>query len=134
MAAGRKGLRRAARDLAVRVIDGIILCSEEADECEFICKDVLKTDFNSLIKSGRILPPDCIIVDPPRKGLDIGVVKKLEELSSPSICYVSCDPATLARDLKMLARTYEIKEVTPADLFPNAAHVETVVLLSSKIR
>ena len=102
----------------------------EADECEFICKDVLKTDFGSLIKSGKIAKPDCIIVDPPRKGLDIGVVKKLIELNSPSICYVSCDPATLARDLKMLCREYRIVEVTPADLFPNAAHVESVVLMS----
>ena len=102
---------------------------EEADECEFICKDVLKTDFNSLIKSGKIDKPDCIIVDPPRKGLDIGVVKKLIELGAPAICYVSCDPATLARDLKMLTREYKIVEVTPADLFPNAAHVETVCLL-----
>jgi 23S rRNA (uracil1939-C5)-methyltransferase len=115
---------------SAKINRSLFLDSEEAGECEFICKDVLKTDFNSLIKSGRILPPDCIIVDPPRKGLDIGVVKKLEELSSPSICYVSCDPATLARDLKMLARTYEITEVTPADLFPNAAHVETVVLMT----
>ena len=119
---------------SAKINRSLFLDSEEADECEFRCKDVLKTDFNSLIKSGRILPPDCIIVDPPRKGLDIGVVKKLEELSSPSICYVSCDPATLARDLKMLARTYKITEVTPADLFPNTAHVETVVLLSKLSR
>ena len=54
------------------------------------------------------------------------------ELGAPSVCYISCDPATLARDLKMLAREYEIREVTPADLFPNAAHVETVVLLWRK--
>ena len=115
---------------SAKINRSLFMDREEADECEFICKDVLKTDFNSLIKAGKILPPDCIIVDPPRKGLDIGVVKKLEELGSPSICYVSCDPATLARDLKMLARTYKITEVTPADLFPNAAHVETVVMLT----
>ena len=102
----------------------------EASECEFICKDVLKTDFASLIRTGKILKPDCVIVDPPRKGLDIGVVKKIMELGAPKICYISCDPATLARDLKMFAREYKIEEVTPADLFPNASHVETVVLLS----
>ena len=105
----------------------------EANECEFICKDVLKADFAQLIKSGKILPPDCIIVDPPRKGLDIGVVKKIEELGAPEICYISCDPATLARDLKMISREYKIEEVTPVDLFPNAAHIETVVLLSKGI-
>ena len=114
---------------SAKINRSLSLGEQEASECEFICKDVLKADFASLIKSGKIPPPDCIIVDPPRKGLDIGVVKKLEELGAPKICYVSCDPATLARDLKMLARTYEIKEVTPADLFPNASHVETVVHL-----
>ena len=114
---------------SAKINRSLSLGGQEASECEFICKDVLKADFASLIKSGKIPPPDCIIVDPPRKGLDIGVVKKLEELGAPKICYVSCDPATLARDLKMLARTYEIKEVTPADLFPNASHVETVVHL-----
>ena len=119
---------------SAKINRSLSLDENEASECEFICKDVLKTDFNSLIKAEKILPPDCIIVDPPRKGLDIGVIKKLEELGAPSICYVSCDPATLARDLKMLARTYRIEEVTPADLFPNAGHVETVVLLSKLSR
>ncbi len=114
---------------SAKINRSLSLDDEEASECEFICKDVLKADFAQLIKSGKIPPPDCIIVDPPRKGLDIGVIKKLEELGAPSICYVSCDPATLARDLKMLTRNYKILEVTPADLFPNAAHVETVIKL-----
>ena len=108
----------------------LALDEEEASECDFVCKDVLKADLNSLIKSSKILPPDCIIIDPPRKGLDIGVVKKLLDIGAPDICYVSCDPATLARDLKMLTRDYRIREITPVDLFPNASHVETVCLLS----
>ena len=108
----------------------LALDEEEASECDFVCKDVLKADLNSLIKSSKILPPDCIIIDPPRKGLDIGVVKKLLDIGAPDICYVSCDPATLARDLKMLTRDYRIREITPVDLFPNASHVETVVQLS----
>jgi ASC-1-like (ASCH) protein len=107
----------------------LALDGQEVEECEFICKDVLKADFAQLIKSGKIPAPDCIIVDPPRKGLDIGVVKKVMELNAPKICYISCDPATLARDLKMLSREYKIEEVTPVDLFPNASHVETVVHL-----
>ena len=118
---------------SAKINRSLALSPDEADECDFICKDVLKADFNSLIKTGKILQPDCIIVDPPRKGLDIGVVKKLLELGAPSLCYISCDPATLARDLKMLTRDYELTEVTPADLFPNASHVETVVLLSKGI-
>lgn len=115
---------------SAKINRSLALSQDEASECEFICKDVLKADFDSLIKSGKIKAPDCVIVDPPRKGLDIGVVKKIMELGAPSVCYISCDPATLARDLKMLTREYEIREVTPADLFPNAAHVETVVILS----
>ena len=118
--------------VSAKINRSLALSENEASECEFICKDVLKTDFGSLIKNGKIKGPDCVIVDPPRKGLDIGVIKKITELGAPYVCYISCDPATLARDLKMLTRDYEIREVTPADLFPNASHVETVVLLSKE--
>ena len=114
---------------SAKINRSLSLDGSEASECEFICKDVLKTDFASLIRSKKILPPECIIVDPPRKGLDPGVIRKIEELGAQSVCYVSCDPATLARDLKMLTGIYEIKEVTPADLFPNSSHVETCCLL-----
>ena len=101
-----------------------------ADECNYICKDVLKADIKSLIRSGKLKEPDVIIVDPPRKGMDPGVINRIMEIAPESLVYVSCDPATLARDLKMLTRSYRIGKVTPVDLFPNAAHVETVVLLS----
>ena len=115
---------------SAKINRALALPEDEASECEFVCRDVLKTDFSSLIKKGGILPPDSIIVDPPRKGLDIGVIKKILELKAPSVCYISCDPATLARALKMLSREYKINEITPVDLFPNASHIETVVLLS----
>ena len=115
---------------SAKINRSLSLDEQEASECEFVCKDVLKADFSQLIKSGKMLPPDCVIVDPPRKGLDIGVVKKVMELGAPRICYISCDPATLARDLKMISRDYKIEEVTPVDLFPNAAHIETAVLMT----
>ena len=118
---------------SAKINRSLSLDEQESSECEFICKDVLKADFSQLIKSGKMLPPDVIIVDPPRKGLDIGVVKKVMELNAPKICYISCDPATLARDLKMISREYKIEEVTPVDLFPNAAHIETVVLMTKII-
>ena len=101
-----------------------------AEECSYICKDVLKADMASLIRSGKLAYPDTIIVDPPRKGMDPGVINRIIEIAPKSVVYVSCDPATLARDLKMFVRNYEILKVTPVDLFPHAAHVETVVLLS----
>lgn len=115
---------------SAKINRSLALEEDEISECDFICKDVLKTDFNALIRNSKILSPDVLIVDPPRKGLDIGVIKKIEELGAEKICYISCDPATLARDLKQLNGTYKIKEITPADLFCNAGHVETIALLS----
>ena len=100
-----------------------------ADECSYICKDVLKADIKSLIKSGKLEEPDVIIVDPPRKGMDPGVISRITEIAPKNVVYVSCDPATLARDLKIFARGYEIRKVTPVDLFPHTPHVETVVLM-----
>ena len=101
-----------------------------ADECSYICKDVLKADINSLIRSGKLERPDVIIVDPPRKGMDPGVISRINAIAPETVVYVSCDPATLARDLKLFAQSYRIDKVTPMDLFPHTPHVETVVLLS----
>lgn len=101
-----------------------------AEECSYVCKDVLKADFKSLIKSGKLERPDAVIVDPPRKGMDPGVINRIFELEPESVVYVSCDPATLARDLRLFTQKYRITKVTPVDLFPHAAHVETIVLLS----
>lgn len=97
----------------------------------FICKDCAKTDLRSFIDGGKIQSPDAVIVDPPRKGLDDSVIMQLIRLNVPKLVYVSCDPATLARDLKELSGTYRIESVTPVDMFPMTQHVETVVLLGS---
>ena len=103
-----------------------------ADECNYICKDVLKADIKSLIRSGKLKELDVIIVDPPRKGMDPGVINRIMEIAPEFLVYVSCDPATLARDLKMLTRSYRIGKVTPVDLFPNAAHVECIVCMQKR--
>jgi 23S rRNA (uracil1939-C5)-methyltransferase len=74
--------------------------------------------------------PDLIVVDPPRMGLGAEVVECLAAVAAPSVAYVSCDPATLARDLKaLLASGYTIQSVAVADLFPQTFHLETVVQL-----
>ena len=74
--------------------------------------------------------PELIIVDPPRTGLDGGVSALIAEVTAPRLVYVSCDPATLARDLKvLLAGGYGIESITLADLFPQTFHLETVVRL-----
>ncbi len=76
--------------------------------------------------------PDIIIVDPPRSGLNISVINDIKKLKSRKLIYVSCDPITLSRDLSLLKDSYEIKEITPIDMFPNTAHVECVALLKLK--
>ena len=74
--------------------------------------------------------PDVVCVDPPRKGLSEDVVETVAEMAPERIVYVSCDPATLGRDLERFARRgYAARQVTAVDLFPRTAHVETVVQL-----
>ena len=76
---------------------------------------------------------DVIVVDPPRKGCDETLLSTIIEMQLDRVVYVSCDSATLARDLKYLCeRGYELKKVCPVDMFPNTVSVETVVLLSHK--
>lgn len=74
--------------------------------------------------------PDVMVVDPPRAGLSKKVVKYLLEANPRQIIYVSCNPATLARDVAMMTDgNYTIKEVQPVDMFPHTYHIETVVNL-----
>lgn len=75
---------------------------------------------------------DVVFIDPPRKGLDENTIKVLLELESRKIIYISCNPATLARDLSMLTQKYKIKEIQPIDMFPFTSHVEVVTLLELK--
>jgi 23S rRNA (uracil1939-C5)-methyltransferase len=76
---------------------------------------------------------DVLIVDPPRKGCDKRFLDAVLEMKIPKIVYVSCDPATLIRDIQILnAGGYDIKEITPVDMFPQTIHVESVVLLTLK--
>ena len=81
----------------------------------------------------KSLKPDCVILDPPRKGCGEELVKTISRMSPSRVVYVSCDPATLARDLKFFTENgYTPKEITPCDMFSGTSHVETVVLLSHK--
>ncbi|MFA5006129.1 MAG: 23S rRNA (uracil(1939)-C(5))-methyltransferase RlmD [Candidatus Izemoplasmatales bacterium] len=75
--------------------------------------------------------PDIVVVDPPRQGLDPAFVTALNEVKPPKIVYISCDPSTLARDLKaFVGNGYLLKRIQPVDMFCQTAHVETVALLS----
>lgn len=76
--------------------------------------------------------PDIIIVDPPRAGLDSLALSQILNIRPKKLVYVSCDLMTLARDLKLLSNAYDILELTPVDMFPYTAHVESVILLQRK--
>lgn len=78
------------------------------------------------------IKPDVVFIDPPRKGCDKIAIETLIKIKPKKIVYISCNPATLARDLKLLEEYYKIKEITPVDMFPYTTHVETVSLLTLK--
>ncbi|MDT8402280.1 MAG: 23S rRNA (uracil(1939)-C(5))-methyltransferase RlmD [Bacteroidales bacterium] len=92
-------------------------------------KDLLKTEF--IDTHGR---PDVIITDPPRAGMHESVLKTIMEAGADRIVYVSCNPATQARDIAILAEKYEVAAVQPVDMFPQTHHVENVVLLRRKTK
>lgn len=97
------------------------------DNTEFYAgdmKNVLTADF--IASHGR---PDVMVVDPPRAGMHEDVVKVILDASPSRIVYVSCNPATQARDLALLHEKYDIEAVQPVDMFPHTQHVENVVAL-----
>lgn len=75
-----------------------------------------------------------VFVDPPRRGLDINTVNNLLKIKPKKIVYISCNPATLVRDLKVLEEEYDIKKITPVDLFPFTSHIETIVYMKLKFK
>ena len=87
-------------------------------------KDLLKPDFFS--EHGT---PDVIITDPPRAGMHGDVVQSIIDSRAQKIVYISCNPATQARDLELLHPHYKVKEIQPVDMFPHTHHIENVVLL-----
>ena len=99
---------------------------------EFICGDAT-TAANDLKK--RKIHPDTVIVDPPRKGCTPELIATITNDFSPErVVYVSCDPATLARDIKIFGENgYSLIEYTPVDLFPRTSHVETVAILKNEL-
>lgn len=76
--------------------------------------------------------PDVIITDPPRAGMSEGLTRKILEMAAPLVVYVSCNPATQARDLNLLKEKYKVTRVRPVDMFPHTHHIENVVQLKLK--
>lgn len=96
------------------------------DNIEFLCGDTESVIKNVNSKFNKI------IVDPPRAGLTNSVINDILRLNPDRVVYVSCDPITLARDLKILNEKYDIKDITPVDMFPNTFHVECVAVMDRK--
>ena len=78
------------------------------------------------------IKPDTVFVDPPRKGLDTNTINVIKNLEPEKIIYISCNPATLARDLSLLEEKYNIKTIQPVDMFPWTSHIETIAELKLK--
>ena len=128
--------RQASRVMGIEYVPEAIedaKCNAKANgitNCEFFAgdmKDVLNEAF--IAAHGR---PDVIILDPPRAGIHPDVARVILEAAPKRMVYVSCNPASQARDLAILCRDYEITAVQPVDMFPHTMHVENVVALQRK--
>jgi 23S rRNA (uracil1939-C5)-methyltransferase len=85
-----------------------------------ICNDTF------FMQHGR---PDVVITDPPRAGMHEKLVQKLLDIAAPRVVYVSCNPATQARDLALLNEKYDVTKIQPVDMFPHTLHIENIVQL-----
>jgi 23S rRNA (uracil1939-C5)-methyltransferase len=100
------------------------------NHAEFFAGDVIKICDNAFFTAhGK---PDVIITDPPRAGMHEKLVKKILEIAAPTVVYVSCNPATQARDLRLLDEKYIVTKVQPVDMFPHTHHIENVAQLKLK--
>lgn len=137
--AGTIGLTMAGR---VRQVIGVEVLPEAVEDAKrnaalngvrnarFLCGDAAMAA-QRLAEEG--IRPDVIVIDPPRKGCDAQLIGAIAEMAPARVVYVSCDPATLARDLKRFAEMgYLAREATPVDIFPRTNHVETVCILSAR--
>jgi 23S rRNA (uracil1939-C5)-methyltransferase len=104
-------------------LNNIDHCLFFSGDAEKICND----DF--FATHGR---PDVIITDPPRAGMTEKLVRQLLKMRAPKVVYVSCNPATQARDLQWLDEAYKVTRLQPVDMFPHTHHIENVALLELK--
>ncbi|MGC4234640.1 MAG: 23S rRNA (uracil(1939)-C(5))-methyltransferase RlmD [Niabella sp.] len=125
--------RDAGKIIGVEVIDAAIDDAREnaalnhLDKTHFYAGDVIKIcDDDFFARHGR---PDVIITDPPRAGMHEKLVQKINEMAAPIVVYVSCNPATQARDLALLDEKYIVTKIQPVDMFPHTLHIENVVQL-----
>ncbi|MCP3954226.1 MAG: 23S rRNA (uracil(1939)-C(5))-methyltransferase RlmD, partial [Desulfobacterales bacterium] len=124
---------RARSVVGMEIVESAIADAEkncarnQIDNCQFILGDIRQ------LLSDYADRPDVMIIDPPRSGMHKDVVKRVLEIGSPRIVYVSCNPTTLARDIALMKDAYRVVEVQPVDMFPHTFHIEAVARLD-KIR
>ena len=124
---------KAGRAIGAEIVPEAIVNAKEnaarngVENVEFFCGDA--GDIAAKLAREN-LRPDVVVVDPPRKGLSEDVIVAIEKMSPERVVYVSCDCATLARDVKRFAEVgYELKTATAVDMFPRTCHVESVALI-----
>jgi 23S rRNA (uracil1939-C5)-methyltransferase len=103
----------------------------KAENVFFYTADLYKS-FIPLVKSESIPPPDVIVTDPPRSGMHQNIIDDILKLSPMKIVYVSCNPATQVRDIKLLSEAYDLIKIRPVDMFPHTYHIENVALLTKR--
>lgn len=129
LSVAKSGAQVIGIEIVDRAVDDARINAENNDiEVRFV-KGAAEEVIEKLWEEEKI-SPNKIIVDPPRKGLDDKLVNFLKENPVERLVYISCNPATQARDLKSLKEVYRVEKVALVNLFPNTAHVETVALLS----
>jgi 23S rRNA (uracil1939-C5)-methyltransferase len=101
-------------------------CINGISNCRFILGDIKKCLSKVTVR------PDVMIIDPPRAGMHKDIVRQVLEMAPVRIVYVSCNPATMARDLGMIKDSYKVLEVQPVDMFPHTYHIESVAKLERK--
>ncbi len=128
--------KQAKKIIGVEMVEDAVKDAEEnaklnnIDHASFFAGDVIDICNESFFEThGRA---DVVITDPPRAGMHEKLVKKLLEIASPLIIYVSCNPATQARDINLLSEKYSVEKIQPVDMFPHTHHIENVAQLKLK--
>ncbi|MFH1488394.1 MAG: 23S rRNA (uracil(1939)-C(5))-methyltransferase RlmD [Pseudomonadota bacterium] len=121
--------RHAGEVIGMEIVEEAVRDAEKNCEANGInnCRFVIGDIRDSL--AGLDLKPDVLIVDPPRAGMHKDVLARVMEIAAEKVVYVSCNPATLARDLGIMSESYEVAEIQPVDMFPQTYHVEAVARL-----
>jgi 23S rRNA (uracil1939-C5)-methyltransferase len=128
--------RRAKKIIGVEMIEAAVNDAREnaelnqAHSAEFFTGDVIDIcNDEFFLHHGK---PGVIVTDPPRAGMHAKLVQKIIDIGTPVVVYVSCNPATQARDLNLLAERYDVTKIQPVDMFPHTHHIENVVQLKLK--